>query len=115
MIRRPPRSTLFPYTTLFRSRAGHEDGICVDGRKRRKRDCGWTCAYVGDEQGCRESGGWKRAGPDDSGGGNGLIEPCGHNCLRHTSAARVQRGPYGSVKVRVKRVQEDGLKRQAVG
>src|SRR5437764_9325224 len=25
MIRRPPRSTLFPYTTLFRSRAGHHD------------------------------------------------------------------------------------------
>src|SRR5258706_8764077 len=24
MIRRPPRSTLFPYTTLFRSRAGHD-------------------------------------------------------------------------------------------
>src|SRR3712207_2919577 len=24
MIRRPPRSTLFPYTTLFRSAAGHE-------------------------------------------------------------------------------------------
>src|SRR2546430_5610195 len=24
MIRRPPRSTLFPYTTLFRSRAGVE-------------------------------------------------------------------------------------------
>src|SRR2546426_3743208 len=23
MIRRPPRSTLFPYTTLFRSRMGH--------------------------------------------------------------------------------------------
>src|SRR5256885_9038521 len=23
MIRRPPRSTLFPYTTLFRSRQGH--------------------------------------------------------------------------------------------
>src|SRR5260221_3108459 len=23
MIRRPPRSTLFPYTTLFRSDAGH--------------------------------------------------------------------------------------------
>src|SRR2546422_1967337 len=35
MIRRPPRSTLFPYTTLFRSRpvpvatvpARHEDGV----------------------------------------------------------------------------------------
>src|SRR3712207_9311062 len=30
MIRRPPRSTLFPYTTLFRSdppvQAGHQDG-----------------------------------------------------------------------------------------
>src|SRR2546422_6450407 len=24
MIRRPPRSTLFPYTTLFRSNAGNE-------------------------------------------------------------------------------------------
>src|SRR2546426_9379539 len=34
MIRRPPRSTLFPYTTLFRSAArranrGREPGICV--------------------------------------------------------------------------------------
>src|SRR3712207_7124017 len=24
MIRRPPRSTLFPYTTLFRSEVGHD-------------------------------------------------------------------------------------------
>src|SRR5689334_24123839 len=29
MIRRPPRSTLFPYTTLFRSVAT-EDGIVLD-------------------------------------------------------------------------------------
>src|SRR2546428_7572650 len=27
MIRRPPRSTLFPYTTLFRSRLDREDGL----------------------------------------------------------------------------------------
>src|SRR3989449_7108935 len=27
MIRRPPRSTLFPYTTLFRNRAFEEAGI----------------------------------------------------------------------------------------
>src|SRR3712207_7628297 len=27
MIRRPPRSTLFPYTTLFRS--GQENGACL--------------------------------------------------------------------------------------
>src|SRR5262249_60031084 len=28
MIRRPPRSTLFPYTTLFRSRAGVHPARC---------------------------------------------------------------------------------------
>src|SRR2546426_2303432 len=27
MIRRPPRSTLFPYTTLFRSNGGWENGV----------------------------------------------------------------------------------------
>src|SRR5258708_19573967 len=27
MIRRPPRSTLFPYPTLFRSRAAHESHL----------------------------------------------------------------------------------------
>src|SRR2546426_6135280 len=27
MIRRPPRSTLFPYTTLFRSSRGHFRGL----------------------------------------------------------------------------------------
>src|SRR5437588_9277068 len=31
MIRRPPRSTLFPYTTLFRSSA---DRVCLSGRLR---------------------------------------------------------------------------------
>src|SRR2546422_2368922 len=30
MIRRPPRSTLFPYTTLFRSRCG-DTGTCMRG------------------------------------------------------------------------------------
>src|SRR3712207_8619464 len=30
MIRRPPRSTLFPYTTLFRS-AWEEQAVTVDG------------------------------------------------------------------------------------
>src|SRR2546429_5905822 len=32
MIRRPPRSTLFPYTTLFRSRAGGGDTEWRGGR-----------------------------------------------------------------------------------
>src|SRR5207253_8650088 len=36
MIRRPPRSTLFPYTTLFRScrRIREEPGCCVHRRIR---------------------------------------------------------------------------------
>src|SRR3712207_7608025 len=35
MIRRPPRSTLFPYTTLFRSEPArhHVDHPCHDGRE----------------------------------------------------------------------------------
>src|SRR5689334_23908955 len=34
MIRRPPRSTLFPYTTLFRSRGGW---------RRQERPPAWSC------------------------------------------------------------------------
>src|SRR3712207_8343982 len=33
MIRRPPRSTLFPYTTLFRSRPGIRKKYRGDGRR----------------------------------------------------------------------------------
>src|SRR5260221_1343637 len=35
MIRRPPRSTLFPYTTLFRSHpdAGHPGGVTSSDRR----------------------------------------------------------------------------------
>src|SRR3712207_7197948 len=35
MIRRPPRSTLFPYTTLFRSRRGEREPIRSDLHHRR--------------------------------------------------------------------------------
>src|SRR5258707_9759509 len=38
MIRRPPRSTLFPYTTLFRS-------LCAGGRDRRNQ-CPWDIAVL---------------------------------------------------------------------
>src|SRR3712207_9536071 len=38
MIRRPPRSTLFPYTTLFRSPEVAQIGVAdVDGRGRASR------------------------------------------------------------------------------
>src|SRR5256885_2106396 len=33
MIRRPPRSTLFPYTTLFRSYSGYRWRLLRDGRR----------------------------------------------------------------------------------
>src|SRR5689334_24138359 len=39
MIRRPPRSTLFPYTTLFRSRSGAVRGGIHAGPDRQDRGC----------------------------------------------------------------------------
>src|SRR3712207_6999756 len=36
MIRRPPRSTLFPYTTLFRS-AGDDEKDTIPGRARNRQ------------------------------------------------------------------------------
>src|SRR3712207_7825763 len=42
MIRRPPRSTLFPYTTLFRSQASRqaEPHVASIGRIVEERQCG---------------------------------------------------------------------------
>src|SRR3712207_8378057 len=52
MIRRPPRSTLFPYTTLFRSRAHAHDpahvprgGAGAGARRRRRRRGGGPRAH----------------------------------------------------------------------
>src|SRR5260370_9985668 len=51
MIRRPPRSTLFPYTTLFRSQAfvrrskGGEYAACGTCRTSSSLDCS-SCAYT---------------------------------------------------------------------
>src|SRR3712207_8795118 len=57
MIRRPPRSTLFPYTTLFRSALGEEDmaeggglrggaqgekGLALEGHRGGEVDLGGT-------------------------------------------------------------------------
>src|SRR2546428_11030404 len=63
MIRRPPRSTLFPYTTLFRSQRAHEDeavdrgvGLGYGVRARRGAE--------GDAAGAI----WRAAGADAEGG-----------------------------------------------
>src|SRR2546422_4735182 len=46
MIRRPPRSTLFPYTTLFRS--------ADDSREHRRRRARERCALLASSKGRRE-------------------------------------------------------------
>ena len=43
MIRRPPRSTLFPYTTLFRSEANFQKVRCLTLR----RPWAWAVAHAG--------------------------------------------------------------------
>src|SRR2546425_9223295 len=55
MIRRPPRSTLFPYTTLFRSRARGPSGRSSCAR------CGWTVRPVA-RRGARRDRSPKRGG-----------------------------------------------------
>src|SRR2546422_3429558 len=53
MIRRPPRSTLFPYTTLFRSAEGSKviavgdviSEVVAHGGASRSLDAGWLSAH----------------------------------------------------------------------
>src|SRR2546429_7153374 len=65
MIRRPPRSTLFPYTTLFRS--------CVFRRHRRVGLPGPRGAACGDQrpEGSGAWGDWEAGGTPDEARGHG--------------------------------------------
>src|SRR3712207_8996311 len=78
MIRRPPRSTLFPYTTLFRSRHGNlhrDDGPAVlhaNGSEKwyvdgvRHREGAPACVYVnGTEKWYRHGKRHRDDGPAD--------------------------------------------------
>src|SRR2546427_1057714 len=47
MIRRPPRSTLFPYTTLFRSKCGKKRSENRAGTHSRRRPEGLRAAHRG--------------------------------------------------------------------
>src|SRR3712207_9015286 len=67
MIRRPPRSTLFPYTTLFRSRLAYDLGATLDrieggkhfvktiltGLQQRSTRCSKTWCPFGDRKSTR--------------------------------------------------------------
>src|SRR2546429_2523290 len=59
MIRRPPRSTLFPYTTLFRSALA---GICLSARTVRARPL--LASLVGQQPPHRRGGGPVHRRPD---------------------------------------------------
>src|SRR5256886_12280969 len=50
MIRRPPRSTLFPYTTLFRSRAGYIRPPGMPGHRHHHGDSGDGSTRIGEHQ-----------------------------------------------------------------
>src|SRR3712207_7411016 len=62
MIRRPPRSTLFPYTTLFRSagRGGSAAAACLPARAFRRH-----AAARDDRDGAAAGAGHRRAGRAD--------------------------------------------------
>src|SRR6266540_6929851 len=78
MIRRPPRSTLFPYTTLFRSRrpAGRLAATTVSERNRRMPD--GRCA----------GGGQPATG---RGGAAGTVEPAGADPVQPAAARALLR------------------------
>src|SRR5690348_17678237 len=64
MIRRPPRSTLFPYTTLFRSSSG---GTAVGARGIRPQRCPSGCGRRATVAGDRPEHG-RQVDPDPAGG-----------------------------------------------
>src|SRR3712207_7463327 len=72
MIRRPPRSTLFPYTTLFRSGLWHSRG---GGR-------GGTCA-----QACRHQ---RHSDPGRSAHGHVELWNCEQRSEEHTSELQLR-------------------------
>src|SRR3989441_8518939 len=84
MIRRPPRSTLFPYTTLFRSvvappanpRASIADVVTPLGRI----DTGWFVKFVAPDLNPRDGRRWRRRrgrrGRRWSGRGAGRAREC---------------------------------------
>src|SRR2546427_12686056 len=86
MIRRPPRSTLFPYTTLFRSPGGRSDGTHWPGPFGRFRIGGPAAApAVADGQRLRAV----RAGPLR------WLAGTGAGAARHTADHSATRGVHG--------------------
>src|SRR5438270_8462694 len=64
MIRRPPRSTLFPYTTLFRSRSKHCTASRLAGISMSATRCGDCCSRLRTRM--ERSSRWSTSPPDRS-------------------------------------------------
>src|SRR3712207_8613667 len=82
MIRRPPRSTLFPYTTLFRSRAAVGRVVERLDRRRTRRRGGSHRQAGGQRRGGRPDGGRRRR--RRGGGVRGAVRGAGRS-EEHTS------------------------------
>src|SRR5256885_11511612 len=85
MIRRPPRSTLFPYTTLFRS------GLLVETARQRNAD-GALAGVLDDAQACAQSLGTMRSEEHTS----ELQSPCNLVCRLLLEKKKRYRAPSTS-------------------
>src|SRR6266478_3225371 len=103
MIRRPPRSTLFPYTTLFRSRARlQRHGADPGAAQRTDRNARPRHRPVqhGEPRIARFLG--RHGRPDRQPGRRALVAGAvgadgAGDCLRAAGAAAVRRGPCGAL------------------
>src|SRR5256885_12496566 len=91
MIRRPPRSTLFPYTTLFRSRLEVASRITGSAVGTAERSCG--VSHVGSMEGRRVECGASAVECHSTSGASGLGSHLG---LRDRDAGpeRADRGVF---------------------
>src|SRR3712207_7161015 len=80
MIRRPPRSTLFPYTTLFRSHVGRGAVVCLPTPHLKYSCIGIRCRHgtSSDDGRCVQRGGRAAAAADPRSAG-------GRRSEEHTS------------------------------
>src|SRR5437762_3908142 len=90
MLARPPRSTLFPYTTLFRSELRGERGVEVGEQAARALGRGQEREAGGQDVGRREVVG---EGPGTAGEDRQPeLAPRGHAPYRLTARPKAQRG-----------------------
>src|SRR5256885_6941467 len=86
MIRRPPRSTLFPYTTLFRSKRLIQDGLFDTQCQRRLAIARWRRPHYAPAS----SGRWLRSRSEEH--TSELQSPCNLVCRLLLEKKKQQQG-----------------------